>query len=302
MGNGVLSCLGHLQLPTCRGALESLLSQSDPKVLSMLPASGFKQGVAGFFKKYHLYVVPGSESTWCIDVQMGNAEPGCYIEFYFTRRAEGFKPLTVDGAPCGKLGQWYMEPNGKSYVPKSGAAMSMAEGMAQWVNLAVDDDNQRFCQARTLMSPAEHLTAAEQKHQAKMVAQHAHFLEVAKEYMGERQRTMKQRKDFAAALEKQWRREGMKHIAVRAEEEFSEELAIHYPLLTRAMAERIAQQEDFRAKLRHLGFGLISFTADGHTSWNYGLMGAITEQDVQRASKELEKQIQEAQERIKNEE
>lgn len=104
--------------------LESALGRSDPAALALLPAKGFRNGVAGFFAAYQLYVVPGSQRAWCWDSAHGVLGPGCYVEFYF--QGKGLKPRKSDGTECGLLGRWYKPPGATRYESTPGAHFSQA--------------------------------------------------------------------------------------------------------------------------------------------------------------------------------
>jgi hypothetical protein len=104
--------------------LETALRRSDPQVLSLLPAKGYKDGAAGFFRDHDLYVVPDTERAWCNDKPLGVLPPGCYIELRFQQR--GRKARASDGVPCGLLGRWHRAPRSSAYKPTPGAYYSLA--------------------------------------------------------------------------------------------------------------------------------------------------------------------------------
>jgi hypothetical protein len=99
--------------------LEAGLSTSDPKVLMLFPAKGYRDGAAGFFRDNDLEVVPGSERAWCQERDRGVLKPGCYVEWFYHRR--GFNQRTWDGEPCGYLARWYRAPGTNAYAPTSGS-------------------------------------------------------------------------------------------------------------------------------------------------------------------------------------
>jgi hypothetical protein len=99
--------------------LERQLYASDPRALARLPAKGFKDGLAGFFRTHGLVVVPHSERAWC------------------QNQARGRKGMTADGSPCGLLGRWYRTPDTHNYVPTPGAYYSIAMAEGDWENVVV---------------------------------------------------------------------------------------------------------------------------------------------------------------------
>jgi hypothetical protein len=115
--------------------LERQLYASDPRALARLPAKGFKDGLAGFFRTHGLVVVPHSERAWCQNQARGSLPPGCYVEFFF--QARGRKGMTADGSPCGLLGRWYRTPDTHNYVPTPGAYYSIAMAEGDWENVVV---------------------------------------------------------------------------------------------------------------------------------------------------------------------
>ena len=126
--------------------LEAKLRKGDPKVLAMFPAVGFTDGVAGFVKRYGLYVAPDSEQAWCQDGQRGRLEPGCYVIVFL--QAKGFNAHNSDGAFCGSPARWYKAPGSATYVPIPwwpGMAKNIAEGNSSFVLTVIKDDNRRLC-------------------------------------------------------------------------------------------------------------------------------------------------------------
>ena len=118
--------------------LESALARSDAGALAQLPAKGYKDGVAGFFHAYQLYVVPHSARAWCQEQDRGTLGPGCYVEFYFQMRG---RTTEVNGRrPCALLGRWRKPPRGAAYAPTPGAFYSTAIASGDWeaVVLAFD--------------------------------------------------------------------------------------------------------------------------------------------------------------------
>ena len=108
--------------------LELALRRSDAATLARLPAKGYKDGVAGFFRAYRLYVVPHSERAWCQQQSRGVLEPGCYVEFYF--QMKGRKSGT--GLPCAMLGRWRQAPGAKAYAATPGAFYAAAIANGDW--------------------------------------------------------------------------------------------------------------------------------------------------------------------------
>jgi hypothetical protein len=126
--------------------LEARLRKSDPAVLSMFPAAGFKDGVAGFLKRYGLYVVPDSEQAWCQDGDRGRLKPGCYVVLAI--QLNGLKPKSSDGNWCGSLARWYKAPGSSQYTPVPGwaaIALPIAEGKFSFVLDTIKDDTRRLC-------------------------------------------------------------------------------------------------------------------------------------------------------------
>ena len=111
-------------------ALEAGLARGDPQSLALLPARGYKDGAAGFFKGNELYVVPDSVRAWCHERTRGVLEPGCYVEFYF--QAKGRRGVTADGSPCGLPARWHRAPGAKSYGATPGAFYSLAIARGDW--------------------------------------------------------------------------------------------------------------------------------------------------------------------------
>jgi hypothetical protein len=110
--------------------LERELGNSDPRALALLPAQGFKDGAAGFFRAHSLYVVPDSQRAWCSEYIRGVLKPGCYIELFM--QGEGIKPRNSHGDPCGAIGRWYKAPGSSNYVPTSGTFISNAMANGDW--------------------------------------------------------------------------------------------------------------------------------------------------------------------------
>jgi len=111
-------------------ALEQALGNNDPKALALLPAKGFKDGAAGFFRTHSLYVVPDSQRAWCSDKPHGTLIPGCYVEFFM--QGKGIKPRNAHGQPCGRIGRWYKAPGSQSYAPTAGPFISNAMANGEW--------------------------------------------------------------------------------------------------------------------------------------------------------------------------
>jgi hypothetical protein len=142
-----LSQLSHAEGLVQDERLEAKLRKGDPKVLAMFPAAGFKNGVAGFVKRYGLYVAPDSAQAWCQDRQRGQLEPGCYVIMFL--QVKGFKTQNSDGALCGSAARWYKAPGSATYVPIPwwpGMARNIAEGNSKFVLYVIKDDNRRFCE------------------------------------------------------------------------------------------------------------------------------------------------------------
>lgn len=126
--------------------LEARLRQNDPAALSMFPAKGFKDGAAGFFKRYRVYVVPDSEQAWCQDEVRGHLKPGCYVVIFM--QVKGVKAKTRDGTWCGSPARWYKAPGSSAYVPVPGWAMMalpIAQGDSASVLSSIKDDTRRLC-------------------------------------------------------------------------------------------------------------------------------------------------------------
>lgn len=104
--------------------LEAKLNKSHPDALALLPAKGYRDGAAGFFRANGLQVVPDSERAWCQDLRRGILERGCYVELFFHRR--GYNLRTRDGEPCGHLARWYRAPGTDTYLPTSGSPFAGA--------------------------------------------------------------------------------------------------------------------------------------------------------------------------------
>jgi hypothetical protein len=126
--------------------LEAKLRKSDALVLSMFPANGFKDGAAGFFKQYGLYVVPESEQAWCQDAYRGQLKPGCYVVVFL--QVKGGRVKAPDGVWCGSPARWYKAPGSSTYIPSPGwAAMALpiAQGNSAFVLSSIKDDTRRLC-------------------------------------------------------------------------------------------------------------------------------------------------------------
>lgn len=126
--------------------LEAELRKSDPAVLAQFPAAGFKDGVAGFVKRYGLYVTPDSEQAWCQSDQRGRLKPGCYVVVFF--QLKGSKPKMHDGGFCGSAARWYKAPGSRTYLPIPewpGIAQKIADGDSAFVLYVVKDDDRRLC-------------------------------------------------------------------------------------------------------------------------------------------------------------
>jgi hypothetical protein len=110
--------------------LEQQLSDSDPRALALLPAKGFKDGAAGFFRVHDLYVVPGSQRAWCSDRTHGVLKPGCYIELFI--QGKGMQVTNARGEPCGIIGRWHRAPGDQYYGPTLGPFISKAIADGDW--------------------------------------------------------------------------------------------------------------------------------------------------------------------------
>ncbi|MEE4889728.1 hypothetical protein V2K64_13275 [Pseudomonas alliivorans] len=66
--------------------LEAALRGHSSSVLSVIPAKGFKEGVAGVFKRYHLHVNQNADVE-CSDLPLVKIDPrpGCVILIYVSR-------------------------------------------------------------------------------------------------------------------------------------------------------------------------------------------------------------------------
>jgi hypothetical protein len=127
--------------------LEAQLRSSDARALMMFPALGFTDGVAGFFRRHGLYVIPESEQAWCQDESKGRLKAGCYAVVAI--QVKGGKAKTADGVWCGSLARWYKAPGSHSYVPVPGWAMMalpIAEGNAAFVLSSIRNDTRRLCE------------------------------------------------------------------------------------------------------------------------------------------------------------
>jgi hypothetical protein len=126
--------------------LAAKLRKGDPATLAMFPAAGFRDGVAGFVKRYGLYVVPDGEEAWCQDTLRGRLEPGCYVIAYL--QLKGSKPADSNGNFCGAPARWYKAPGSSAYVPISwwpGLASAIARGDAALVLFAVKESDLGYC-------------------------------------------------------------------------------------------------------------------------------------------------------------
>jgi hypothetical protein len=110
--------------------LEQALGNNDPRALALLPAKGFKDGAAGFFRTHSLYVVPDSQRAWCSGERHGTLVPGCYIELFI--QGKGIRSRNATGDPCGQIGRWYKAPGSKAYVPTPGPFISRAVANGEW--------------------------------------------------------------------------------------------------------------------------------------------------------------------------
>jgi hypothetical protein len=110
--------------------LERALGRSDPSALALLPAKGFKDGAAGFFRAHALYVVPDSPMAWCSENTHGVLKPGCYVELFI--QGWGMKSTNARGEPCGNLGRWYRAPRSRIYAPTLGPFISNAIANGDW--------------------------------------------------------------------------------------------------------------------------------------------------------------------------
>lgn len=125
--------------------LEAALRRGDRAALALLPASGYRDGAAGFFTAHDLHVVPGSERAWCTPNAHGVLKPGCYVEFVF--QGKGKRRMTSSGEPCGCIGRWYKAPGTRRYVPTPGAyfAQAIAEDRGEIVERAIYEDVRPAC-------------------------------------------------------------------------------------------------------------------------------------------------------------
>ena len=123
--------------------LEEALARGDERALAQLPAKGYKNGAADFFKTIGLRVVPGTERAWCAERQRGVLKAGCYVEFLI--QGEGFRSHTALGRPCGFIARWYKAPGAKTYTPTPGAVLSqaIAEGNEEHVFATVFESARR---------------------------------------------------------------------------------------------------------------------------------------------------------------
>jgi hypothetical protein len=109
---------------TQNNELESKLARSEMRALALLPANGYKNGAAGFFKDHGFVVVRGTQRAWCQSHARGILQPGCYVELYFHRQGE--RSTDMQGEPCGYLGRWFQAAPGTAYVPTAGSPFAAA--------------------------------------------------------------------------------------------------------------------------------------------------------------------------------
>jgi len=109
--------------------LELALRRGDPSALAQFPAKGHKDGLAGFFRHNHLYVIPDTERAWCQEQVQGVLAPGCYVEFRF--QMKGRKASAAD-LPCGLLVRWYRVSKVTTYRPTPGALYANAIANGDW--------------------------------------------------------------------------------------------------------------------------------------------------------------------------
>ncbi|MCQ3018324.1 hypothetical protein NLO83_22350 [Pseudomonas tremae] len=78
--------------------LETALRRHNSSVLSVIPAKGFKEGVAGVFKKYHLHVNQNADVE-CSDLPLVKIEPrpGCVILIHVSRVRDSGKYSELAG-------------------------------------------------------------------------------------------------------------------------------------------------------------------------------------------------------------
>lgn len=77
---------------------EDALLEHDSNALAILPAHGFRDGVAGVFKKHQLHVNQNSEVA-CNDRPVGSFAPtaGCYLSIYVSRKRSSGKYSDLAG-------------------------------------------------------------------------------------------------------------------------------------------------------------------------------------------------------------
>jgi len=109
---------------TQNSELESKLGQSEMQVLALLPAAGYKNGAAGFFKEHGFAVVSGTQRAWCQSHARGILPPGCYVELFFHRQGESSTDMR--GEPCGYVGRWFQAEPGTAYIPTAGSPFAAA--------------------------------------------------------------------------------------------------------------------------------------------------------------------------------
>lgn len=78
--------------------LETALRRHNSSVLSVIPAKGFKEGVAGVFKKYHLHVNQNADVE-CSDLPLVKIDPrpGCVILIHVSRVRDSGKYSELAG-------------------------------------------------------------------------------------------------------------------------------------------------------------------------------------------------------------
>jgi hypothetical protein len=107
------------------------IRKHDSSALAIIPAQGYKDGMAGVFKAFRLHINQNMEVA-CDDHHLYNADPqpGCMITVYVSRvRASGkYSDL------AGWRASWFRGINEKSFHPASGFANYLSAGDVQMLN------------------------------------------------------------------------------------------------------------------------------------------------------------------------
>ncbi len=105
--------------------IQDRLTEHDSSVLSVIPSQGFKNGVAGVFKRHNLYVTENAEAICESQIPMGGGvhKPGCYISIYVSRKRASGRYTDLAGFHA----SWFRGIDEAEFRPTSGFAEHLSK-------------------------------------------------------------------------------------------------------------------------------------------------------------------------------